>query len=107
MKMTSSHPDRDNPRGDAAVASSAENATTQPNKKGVPGKGEHRSPSLVDDPTDGVMRAAERKGAEERIRLQARLLDAAGRPSSLPMSRARPSTGTGLQRRSTAGLKRR
>jgi PAS domain S-box-containing protein len=73
--VTSSHPDKGNSRG--AVASSADKATTQP-KKGAPGKREHLSPSPVDDATNGVMEDAERKGAEERIRFQATLLDAVG-----------------------------
>jgi PAS domain S-box-containing protein len=75
MKTTSSHPDRDNPRG--AVVSSAAKATTQP-KKGAPEKREHCSPSLIEDATDGVMEDAKRKGAEERICFQARLVDAVG-----------------------------
>jgi PAS domain-containing protein len=74
MKTSSSHPDTDNPR-DAAVASSAEKAKT-----GAPGKREHRSPlPPVEDATDGVMEDAERKGVEEeRVRFQAKLLDAVG-----------------------------
>ena len=74
--MTSSYPNKDTPRG--VVSSSADKATTQP-KKGVPGKRERRSPSSVEDATDGDdMEDAERKGAEERIRFQAKLLDAVG-----------------------------
>jgi PAS domain S-box-containing protein len=73
--LTSSHPDKDNSHD--AVTYNAEKATTQP-KVGVPGKSEHRSPSPVESTTNGLMEDAERKRAEERIRFQAKLLDAVG-----------------------------
>ena len=74
--MTSSHPDKGNSSG--GVASSADKVTAQP-KEGAPTKGgEHLSPSPVEYAADGDMEDAERKGAEERIRFQAKLLDAVG-----------------------------
>jgi diguanylate cyclase (GGDEF)-like protein/PAS domain S-box-containing protein len=68
MKTTSSHPDKDNPR-DAAVASSAEKATTWP-KKGAPGTREHRSPSPVEDARDvtELKETEELPHSEERFR---------------------------------------
>ena len=66
MKMTSSHPDKDNPRG--AGGDSADKATTRP-KKGAPGKEgdrNHRSPTEA----TGRKRAEEAlKESEERFRI--------------------------------------
>src|SRR4051794_30916097 len=72
MKTSSSYTDKNNPRH--AVASSTDNAKTLPKKGASTKEGEHHSTSPVDDATGGV----KHKGAEERIRFQARLLDAVG-----------------------------
>jgi diguanylate cyclase (GGDEF)-like protein/PAS domain S-box-containing protein len=63
MKTASSHPDTDNPHG--AIPFTTDKATTQPNKKGVPGKSEPHSPSPVEDARDGT----ERKDAEEALKV--------------------------------------
>jgi diguanylate cyclase (GGDEF)-like protein/PAS domain S-box-containing protein len=66
MKMTSSHPDKDNPRG--AGGDSADKATTRP-KKGAPGKEGER---WLRSPTEatGRKRAEEAlKESEERFRI--------------------------------------